>query len=396
MQVLILSHNAMGGTSNMGKTLQAWFSAFAPEELAQFYIYPEDVPADSRCRNVYRFTDWDNLGLHPRKQTSQAVYQYGRRRTGGVYLLRNWLWKLGRWNRKDLWDWIDGFSPDLVFLASGDYGFLYDIARIIAHRREIPLALCCMDDYYLYNRNAGSLLGHLAHRQLMDSVCKTMIQAGQAFVLCRNMQEDYEREFGIPCLVLHTPAPRWAASGEGEQITYLGNLGFGRQLQLVQIGRALQKCGLPELHVYSAEQNPEILKPLTRENGICFHGPVPGAAVPRIMAQSRLLIHTEFFDPAYENMVRYSVSTKIPESLQNGPCLLAYGPRGIASVDYLAENQAAFGIHRPEDLEEGLCRILRDAALRRQIVANARALARKNHTNTPEMLRMELEKRLKP
>ena len=76
-----------------------------------------------------------------------------------------------------------------------------------------------------------------------------------------------------------------------------------------------------------------------------------------------------------------------------GPCLIAYGPEGIASIDYLKENNAAYVITRPEDLESGLTEILTNAALREQIIKNARALAARNHNAdvNPKKVREWLE-----
>ena len=87
-----------------------------------------------------------------------------------------------------------------------------------------------------------------------------------------------------------------------------------------------------------------------------------------------MVIHAESFDPAMMELVRFSVSTKIAESLMYGPCLLAYGPEGIASIDYLKENDAAYVITQTDRLAEGLTEILSNAKLREQIMGNARAL----------------------
>jgi len=48
-----------------------------------------------------------------------------------------------------------------------------------------------------------------------------------------------------------------------------------------------------------------------------------------------VIIHTESFSPRTQKMIQYSVSTKIADSLLNGPCLIAYGPEKLASIDYL-------------------------------------------------------------
>ena len=105
------------------------------------------------------------------------------------------------------------------------------------------------------------------------------------------------------------------------------------------------------------------------------------------------VIHTESFETEMTNLVRFSVSTKIAESLMYGPCLIAYGPEGIASIDYLKENNAAWTITDTKDLKKGLKEILENSTLREQIVRNARKLAEKNHNAevNPKKVREWLE-----
>ena len=97
------------------------------------------------------------------------------------------------------------------------------------------------------------------------------------------------------------------------------------------------------------------------------------------MERSMAVIHTESFDEQMQHMVRFSVSTKIAESLMYGPCLLAYGPEGIASIDYLKEHNAAYVITDQDDPETALRKFLNDRELRETILKNARALAQQNH-----------------
>ena len=167
-------------------------------------------------------------------------------------------------------------------------------------------------------------------------------------------------------------------------IAYLGNLGLKRNGQLVTMGRALQRIDVPGvskfIDVYSGERNPQILKDLTPENGIRFHGAVSSEEVFRVMGSSMAVIHTESFDPEIQSRIRFSISTKIGETLMNGPCLIAYGPEGVASIDYLKENGAAYTITERAQLEAGLREILTNAQLRGQIVTNARKLANANHS----------------
>lgn len=407
MRVLIISHNVFDKTNNMGKTLLSYFSGFQPEEVAQFYIHSGVPTDDSVCRNYYRFTDKDALkSMVPfRKygtafagcevQTNKgiageesglagAAYQFGRKRTAGIFAARNALWKLSRWDTKEFWNWVDDFAPDVIFFASGDYSFAYDIALKVADYTGKPLVVLCVDDFYLHNRNEHTAFGRLTHRMFMKTVRKTMDRAAELYVISESMKREYEKRFHKTCRVLHTPAvEKEVPPGAATQLSYIGNLGLKRHEQLIRMGRTLKALGDADcprmIDVYSGERNPEILKELTEENGICFHGMISPEEVLKVMGRSMAVIHTESFDTNTVSIVRFSVSTKIAESLMYGPCLIAFGPEGIASMDYLKDNEAAFVINDPEKLHDGLHRVLTDAALRQRIVANARTLARENH-----------------
>lgn len=409
MRVLIISHNVFSRTNNMGKTMLSYFSGFQPEEIAQFYIHSEVPTDDSLCWNYYRFTDRDALkSLIPfrtrgrtfsqaqielgrdRTRTDSgvtgAVYQFGRKRTAGIFAARDLLWKLARWDTKAFRAWLDDFGPDVIFFASGDYGFAYDIAMTAAEHTGKPLVVLCVDDFYLHNRNGATAFGRLVHRRFMRTVRRTVDRASELFVISQSMKEEYEKLFGKRCRVLHTPAEqREVPAGEQKQLSYIGNLGLNRHRQLIDMGRALKDLDCPDcprwIDVYSGERNPEILKDLTEENGIRFHGMISPAQVLEVMGRSMAVIHTESFEADMVPIVRFSVSTKIAESMMYGPCLVAYGPEGIASVDYLKQNGAAFVISDPGQLAGGLRRVLTDEALRDEIVAKARVLARKNHNN---------------
>lgn len=408
MKVLIISHNCFSKIGNMGKTLLSYFSDFQPEEIAQFYIHSEVPTDDSLCWNYYRFTDQDAIrsltglkkyGRSFRREDIQtqrtisrtdsgvvgSVYQMGRKRTAGIYALRNLLWKLSRWNTREFRNWLDDFSPDVIFYASGDYSFSYDIALTVAEYTGKPLVVLCVDDFYLHNRNENSLLGKLTHAAFLKKVRRTMDRASRILVISESMKQEYDRLFGKPCRVLHTSAERKEVPvREQRQLSYMGNLGLNRYLQLIRMGRALMELNLENgprmIDVYSGERNPEILKELTEENGIRFHGMVSQEEILEIMGRSMAVIHTEDFAPETTNIVRFSVSTKIAETLMYGPCLVAVGPEEIASMAYLKENGAAYTICDPRGLSAGLKEVLTDEKLRQQIVERARVLANKNHS----------------
>lgn len=401
LKILIISHNAFSESVNMGKTLVSYFNDFNANDIAQFYIQAE-VPTVDVCKNYYRVTDKDMVKSIFGKKVGCVLgendIEYGRKnvknyegvekklhnragkRTPMTYVLRNLLWKLGHWNSKKLKKWIDDFSPDCVFFASGDYSFMYDIALKTAQSRNIPLYVSCMDDYYINNNNKGKFLGTVQYKYYLKHVKKTMEYASAIFCICDSMTEKYSEFFNKKCVTIHTAASfdEPLSSDKNGKISYIGGLSYGRYVQLADIGRELKKLGM-ELDVYAPEKSDQIQSYMSAENGINYHGRVSAKEVKEIMAQSMAVVHTESFDEEIKDKVRYSVSTKIADSLMSGTCIFAYGPDDIASVKYLKDNNAAYCVTSKDDLADGLKDFISNAELRNNTVKNAVDLANKNH-----------------
>lgn len=407
MRVLIVSHNVISETNNMGKTLLSYFQDFSPDEVAEFYIQDKEPKNAAVCRSFYRVTDREALrsvfGLRvgrsyqltestpetvlEAKGAVEAIRQYGRKKSASVFLLRNSIWGLAHWNTKRFRQWLADFDPEVLFYLAGDYAFMNDIALTIQRLVNKPMIVCWVDDYFFYNVNEGSALGRALHRAYLKSVDRVTARADCILTISDSQGAAYEKLLHKPCHTLHTNAVRRAArtDSDGTRLAYFGNLDFKRYETLSQMGQAVRALGLDwidAVDVYSAEKNPENLQGLTEENGIRFRGEISPAEVGERMAECLAIIHTESFNETTQKMVQYSVSTKIADALLNGPCLIAYGPEGIASIDYLKAHRAAYVITRPEDLQAGLREVLTNAALRQEILRNARALAARNHDAT--------------
>lgn len=413
-KILIISHNVFSKMESMGKTLASYFDGFDSNNLAQFYIHSQ-IPTLPICKNYFRMTDkeaiksilgghignvFDEKSIDLSRSDARTdsgltakIYQKGRARTPLIYLMRNLWWKLSRWNNKKFNKWIDDFKPDCVFFASGDYFFMYDIAFHVAKSRSIPLYVSCVDDFYFHNRNENNLFGMFYQKMFMHSVKRTMNYATAIFCICDKMKTDYSIFFKKNCYTIHTCAsissPMLGA--RKRKISYIGNLGFKRNEQLIAIGRKLMSLNLDVRHidVYSPEPRKHILENLTIENGIVFHGKIDANDVLRVMGESLAVIHTESFDENVRKTIRYSVSTKIADSLSCGSAIFAYGPSEVASISYLQEHGAAVCCTSEDDLANQLYRLLKDESLRLSVVQNARTLAESNHCigQTPCLLK---------
>ena len=419
-RVLIVSHQVLSKNTAMGKTMDTYFSGWDRDAIAQLYIQSE-VPTNPLCTNYFRFTDPDALKSvvqRRRKGTVfteadvrpdradpvemgnlTGVYQYGRKRTPLIFLARDGMWRLSGWKHSGMLEWAKSFRPEVIFFASGDYAFAYRIVDFLAGELGIPYVICCFDDFYLLNPNRDLFLGKFRQNRFMKVVRNNVDKAAGILTVNEAMAEAYGEFFGRECGILYTASENAAADPEETRkqgITYLGGLELGRNEQLAGIADALQECagpGIPEaLDIYSPETDPALLRPVKEHPAIRFHGPVPGPQVPELIRKSKVVIHTESFDPVIREKVRYSLSTKIADSISSGTALLAYGPSEAASMDYLIRNEAAFTATSPEELRKVLPRLFTDEAEYRRITGNAKALARRNHT--PEMTRETVRKAL--
>ncbi len=404
-KVLVISHNVFSNTSNMGRTLANFFLGWPKDKIAQFYIHSEQPTTDVSI-NYFRVTDFDNIkkpkgkigtvfgeaDITPDLASERVdaggeakIYQHGRSRKPYMYLGRNFIWGLNRWYNKRLKAWLDEFSPEVIFFASGDYAFSYRIAQKIAKRFNIPIVTYVCDDFYFVKKDDNSFLYRLSKRQFDRTMKKLFSENLELVAICDKISEDYEKEFGTRSHTVMTTSTQGKlekVEKEGKvKFSYIGNLGYDRHIQVADIGKTLFEVSGGEilLDVYSGEKKEEKLKLLTKENGIDFHGSIPYDEVVKVMQESDVLTHTESFDEDMRKKVRHSVSTKIADSLSTGKCLFAYGPDDVASMEYLAKNDAAYCVTEKDKLSTALKELIENEDLRKEYAKKAEAVAEKFH-----------------
>lgn len=407
-KVLIISHNVLGLTGNMGKTLHAYFESWPKEKLCQLYFHSE-VPTTHLCEQYFRVTDVDMLRglLHLKKAgtmltendidesrvTSRIdtgrvteLYQKGRQRKPWMYLARNTLWKFGLWKSKQLHQWVQVCKPDVIFYASGDYTFSYEIALYLSKTYHIPLVISVVDDFYFQRPADKGLIAWWNTYKFHRIMEKAMFHAKSALYVHPVMERMYRSKFPIPSAVLYKNAlicDLTEPQRKCPQIAYFGGLGLRRDEALVTIGQTIRKL-IPDgsilLDVFSAETLPAVLEHMTEENGIRFRGMVSAKEVECLQAESNILVFAESSTPELLERLRCSLSTKVSECLGSGRCLLAYGPAEAGSISYLLENKVGCVATTPEELEERLKEILFSVEAREAYAKGQRELALKNHT----------------
>ncbi|ASA23811.1 glycosyltransferase family protein [Paenibacillus donghaensis] len=404
-KVLVVSHNAFSTTSNMGKTMAAFFYGWEKENIAQMYFHME-FPDSDICENYFRVTDFEMidsiikfkkpggvLGENEIKLDTSSnnlatgiksdIYKMGKKKKSYMYSFRNLIWDSGKWKTQEFIDWIDVFNPEVVFYAAGDYMFSMKIAISICEMKNIPLVVFFGDDYYFNNIHKGWMLNMYNKNKFRNEFMNLFSYLSSFIAASDKMLREYNSVFHKAGYAIMTSteirAEEISHNKTNEiKISYIGNLGGGRWKSLREISECLKRMGI-SLNVYSGENRNSILKELNEENGILFHGSIPANKVNDIIKSSTIVIHVESMDNINIERTQYSMSTKIAESLGSGVCIFAYGPKDVSSMEYLIENKAACVVTDKQNLEAKLMEIINCKELRDEYISNALRLAVNRH-----------------
>lgn len=396
MKVLLVSHNCFSKTQNMGKTFASLFSSFKKEELMQLYLYPT-IPNIDICDNYFRITDMDAVrSIIKRGKCGQIIkpevidesetlfesveeaeqYEKINRNSFIVRRLRDLAWKISAWKSKELKQWLKDGKPDVVFYAMGDAMFSQDIAMWVSDFLKIPLVTYVCDEFYFYYKKTNKFnLG------LVSNIKKTIKKSKKLVTICDSLGEAYYREFNVPYKTVMTGSSFNIGSlpnkEKQNQISYIGGLALNRWKSLIDISDVVNELNNENLWdiklAYYGSEN-EKLKGIVE-----YGGRLDLEGVKNTIAESKIVLHIETFDEELKERLRYSVSTKIADSLASGTLLLAYGPSDLASTIHLKENNCAPVVSDKLELKKVLKELLKDNKLKEEYETNAINTAMKFH-----------------
>lgn len=402
-RVLVISHNCFSDSGSNGRTLANFFEGYSSEKLAQFYIYNEN-PSHSVCNHYYRVTDSDalrslfsgNCGVDIKRDCAvpqvpdQTEEKRKPKKTPLVYLVRELVWKAGHWHGKRLNAWIDEFAPEVVLFQAGDAAFLFDFARRVCQKRNIPLVIYNSESYYFKERNylASSVCSDfwygILHGYFKKHAGRAIRMAKKSIYISDVLREVYDKEFGVTSETVMTSTALLNSSQirkiDDITISYLGNLSVGRHETLIELAGIVQSVD-PNLRIcVYGKASAEIEKQLDNTPGIRYCGFVSYEKCVRVMKESTLLVHVENFSEFFLEDSKYAFSTKIADCLASGTCLFVYAPRELAFTQYLTERGAACVASEPQEARDKLKRLLDSEELRKQYACRAMETAIQNHS----------------
>lgn len=409
-RLLVISHNLLDVSNNVGKTLISLLKGWPKDCLYSLY-FRNEKPSNYYCDSYYLIHDKDVIkgllslgfykpgiafstnedvnGNNSNSQAENALYKLGNKRKSVISLLRDIIWKLGSWKNNQLKDWLRSVNPDIILFVPNDYELAYDVLFYVNKFTNAKLITYYMDDAFYCNQKIFGV-NKYRRKRLMECGIECSKISEKLFTTCDMMSIEYEHLFKIKCIPFGNSVKIVEKNFEKKNnnkriaISYIGNLHSNRWKSILEIGNALENINHENhtdylIDVYSASLlDVAVLNDFNKSPAINFWGAVNVEQVRKIQEESDILVHVEAFDEKSVSSTRLSVSTKIFEYLAVQKPILAYGPSEIASMRYLQCTGAAVCCFSKDALINSLSSLLFSDVKRQELSKNAKEFVRVN------------------
>lgn len=398
-KILVISPGPFSTTDNDGQTLEDIFCKWDKDKMAQFYT--QDIRPDFNfCSRYYRLSDRGvlkkllRMPYNPYPSIEQIgntnLKTRGLRKTPLSMIARNWLWSLSPWCDKSFNEWIESFSPDVIFFEIGDNAYMMNFVIKLKRKLGIPLIIHNTEGFYFFKHNYckqsnrfESLFYPMIHRSIVRSYNNIMGVTSYALYSCDKIKNQFDKLFSVPSTTILKsgviPTNLSVSGGETVKIiSYVGNLGFHRVDALIDIADALKDYGNPiKIDVYGKCKTDEDEHKLMGHERIHYHGFIDYPRAQEVIKNSDILLHVE--SELSGDDVAYGFSTKIPECLSSGKVFFMYSPIYVAGAQYLHSFIPETVAITKSQLHEKLYEIIHDKFLRKEIINRELSLAQTNH-----------------
>lgn len=405
MKILFISASPINNSVSVGNTFLNVFSGL--KDIEFYSIYSKSGLPDKKISKAFRiaeksivkkFIKWklsvgelvDGRYNGQFTSDSSALKLAKSKRWSIFFFVRNLIWNLPFWKSKNLKKFLDEFQPDVIFTVLSNSAPLNILIKFVVNYTNKPLMLYAWDDNYSFS-NSRSPFKKLLQLNCRKHMRDTVKLANKFYVISKIQQYDYEKWFSKPCEILTKSADFSGEPlikkeyGKPLQIVYTGNVLLNRWRSLEVIANALQKINVDgvkaQLRIYTGNTlTEEINSALNKGESSIVMGSVPASEVYKIQQDADMLVHVEGLDEKNAQLVRHSFSTKLVDYFKMARPILAVGPRGVASIEHLIENDCAIYASDEDVLVEKLLEVINDEEKLDNLSLRAYECGKLNHS----------------
>lgn len=413
MRILIISDEEWNDVVYGNNVLTNWFEHF-DADFAQIYASP-GLPHNNICFKYFQISDSQMAqsiirrkkaghvltDIHKIQQLEDANTNAQRKGIYGIFkrlslymhtlimFIRDFIWKFGKYDEKELERFVQDFNPDIVFCPRLLTPKLIRLENLVSKYTKAPFIAFTADDEASLNQINYSPLFWIRRLMIHYSFKKHIKLYKHYLMFSKDQAVDYANRYQIPTSVLlkcGNFSTSFVEKEVGKPITmvYAGRLYCNRWKTLVAIGKALKVVNHSEekirLLIYTTEKLTKKQKALlSPENHVYIMGSVSSKQLLDVYKKADIALHVESFDKKNIAVTRYSFSTKIIDLMNSTCAIMAICDEKQAGFKYLKEHDAAICISNENEILKKIKVILSDPHLITTYAYKAWECGVKNH-----------------
>ena len=378
MRILIISRSPWRLDNSFGNTYSNIFRDMKDVEIANIYLADGVPEYESNVKAYYQVSEKalvssflhlfskPNVGkevytekvTHMVKEKDSTYLLVGKQKRWPImFIAREFIWKFGKVNYEGMDNFVKSFKPDIIFLPYYYAVYVFRVALHIQKKFNIPMTgEACLDIYSLKQLSFDPFFW-INRFIIRKWIRKAANHSASLYFISEKMRRDYSKYLNIKGKILYKIPDLSRKQSEYSEIhkpvrfLFTGNIGANRWKTLSKLSTALKEADFGHLDIYTATPLTDKMKKALIIQGYSeIHAPVSQDEVKVLQNNADVLVHAESFDLANKLLVRYSISTKIMDYLCMGRTILAVGPKDVASIEYLKNNDTALVATSENDL----------------------------------------------
>ena len=225
----VLVTTVSGWSNSIGEdTMSTLFSRYDCDKLASLYIRAE-MSDSTVCKHYFHIIERRVIKsiLNSKIKTGEGYYlddilscdsqceesaqekrlysKFKSYRPWGLILLREVLWKFGRWKSAELDGFLEGFQPEVLFFPIESYIHFNRINEYIIEKCKPKMVVCTLwDDNFTYKQSKS--IGYRIHRYWLRKQVKRIVEKGTMFIVQNpKMQREFKDEYGKDSILITKP-----------------------------------------------------------------------------------------------------------------------------------------------------------------------------------------------
>ncbi len=358
-RTLLIDVTGIGGTSATGQLKANYFGHFGTEKLLHLFARPRSSPSRPF-----------ELGLAPAGMRTLPRLRYFAA------------------DSPDVETACRAFNPDIVcYRPVAERRELHAAAMRLIQTLGKPWVIWLMDDWPERLRTSDSQ----QYAEMDRDLRRLLRGAADRFAISEAMAAAFKERYGVPFKIYRNGAlpDDWAllqhhAGPDGRaRIRYAGSLAPDTTRDSVlEVATVVSDVAsrLPvslEIHTQAQWYRAENHKYSSLQNVTLDATELDEAAYRQWLVDADILLVAYNFDRETIRYLRYSFGNKTPEYLASGAAVLAYGPRELATIKFLAGIEGAVVVDEPDRdrLGQAIEELVTDAGRRADMGENARMVA---------------------